>query len=143
MTNKFSFQLKNLNGASSVFLIKCYDFSRIIWGFNEAANESIGGDDAVINSDNGIDLAGSRFIFVQCPTFGTVNVNSKTGSTNQILAKIPVTNAYLEIQQYTNHGFTNKIHNNKAITVIEIILLDENLSDINISTLMGWIGRYQ
>ena len=77
------------------------------------------------------DLAGSRFLFVQCPTFGTGNINSKTGSTNQILAKIPITQDYLTIQQYTNSGYVNKIHNSKSITVIEIKLLDENLNDIN------------
>lgn len=77
------------------------------------------------------DLAGSRFVFVQCPTFGTVNVNSKTGSVNQIIAKIPITEDYLSIQHYINRGYTNKIHNNKSITVIEINLLDEYLNDIN------------
>ena len=129
VTNKFTFKV--MNSPTVYYLtITCYDYSYVIWGFNENSN-TMGGYDAIIVSDNTIDLAGSRFIFVQCPTFGTVNVNSKTGSTNQILAKIPITKEYLEIQQYQTSGYTNKIHNNKAITVIEIKLLDENLNDID------------
>ena len=88
---------------------------------------------STITSPYTIDLSGSRFIFVQSPSFSTANNNSKTGSTNQILAKIPITNDYLQIQQWTNDvGFQNKITTQAlTISVIEIVLLDENLDDID------------
>ena len=78
-------------------------------------------------------MSGSRFIFVQSPSFSTANINSKTGSTNQILAKIPITNDYLQIQQWPNDvGFQNKKTTQAlTISVIEIVLLDENLDDID------------
>lgn len=139
-TNKFSFKLQHFNiypGFPSIIGMKLtitfdnYQCSTV-WGFDPSGMEIVTIENTLtIESTYSIDMAGSRFVFVQCPTFGTVNVNSKTGSVNQIISKIPIAEDYLSIQQYKNRGYANKIHNNKAITVIEINLLDENLNDIN------------
>ena len=106
-------------------------FSYILWGFND--NQTSYDLTSTLISQNTIDLSGSRFLFIQSPSFSTHNINSKTGSTNQILAKIPITSDYLEIQQWTNDvGFQNKITTQAlTISVIEIVILDENLNDID------------
>lgn len=138
--NKFIFDFRDSNTSSNYrgLWISFPDgtFGASVWGLNSGKNQD-GTIRYSYSFDNPLiapyccDLAGSRFAFVQCPTFGTSNVNSKTGSTNQILAKIPITQDYLTIQQFVNNGYVNKIHNNKSITVIEIRILDENLNDIN------------
>jgi hypothetical protein len=111
-------------------------FGASVWGFDSLKSidnsiKYVYSFDAPLIAPFCCDLAGLRFAFIQCPTFGTCNVNSKTGGTNQILAKIPITQDYLAIEQYKNNGYVNKIHNIKSLTVIEIIILDDNLNDIN------------
>jgi hypothetical protein len=131
-TNKFNFEIVGVVdiGQSLLYTIQFTGFSYILWGFNESV--TIHTIENSLKSPKMIDLSGTRFLFIQSPTFSTANINSKTGSTNQVLAKIPVTQDYLGIQQYFNNGFQNKITINALnISVIEIVILDEYLNDID------------
>ena len=106
-------------------------YSYIVWGFSNATT-SYSLNSALISPAH-VDLAGSRFLFVQTPTFGTYNINSKTGTTNQIMCKIPVTRDFLEIEQYRNiTNFANKISIHALhISVIEVVILDEYLQPVD------------
>lgn len=132
-TNKFDFELLGSLpdvGQPQSITIQFTGFSYILWGFKESVTKHL--IETTLTSQSMIDLSGTRFLFVQSPTFSTANINSKTGSTNQVLAKIPITQDYLAIQQYVNNGFQNKITINAMnISVIEIVILDEYLNDIN------------
>jgi hypothetical protein len=136
-TNKFVFQLigdVNHIGTFISYSLKFIGYSYILWGFTDATTDNtITGNLQTFISPKMIDLSGTRFLFIQSPTFSTVNINSKTGSTNQILAKIPITQDYLGIQQYVNNGFQNKITINAMhlLSVIEIKILDEYLGDVH------------
>jgi hypothetical protein len=130
-TNKFQFELVGVSYIG--YSLKFTGFSYILWGFTDSITQYIFQTSTLI-SPKMIDLSGTRFLFIQSPTFSTVNINSKSGSTNQILAKIPITQDYLGIQQYVNNGFQNKITLNAMhLSVIEIKILDEYLNEINLN----------
>jgi hypothetical protein len=130
-TNKFQFEIIGVSYIG--YSLKFTGFSYILFGFTDSITQYIF-ESSILISPKMIDLSGTRFLFVQSPTFSTVNINSKSGSTNQILAKIPITQDYLGIQQYVNNGFQNKITLNAMhLSVIEIKILDEYLNLINLN----------
>ena len=135
ISNKFSFNTTVLRADLDppYIALTFSDFSHVLWGFRDNQTVYNIGNDITLTSPNTIDLSGTRFLFIQCPSFSTPNINSKTGSTNQILAKIPITSDYLQIQQWTNEiDFHNKITTQAlTISVIEIVILDENLNDVD------------
>ena len=127
ISNKFIFTKSS--GTASSFTLKFPIYASTLWGFaSDSTNNSVNN---VIKSPFGVDLAGSRFLFIQCPSFNTTNINSKTGTTNQIIAKVPITQDYLQIEQYMSKGFTIKSHNSKSISVVEIIIVDDNMNEID------------
>jgi hypothetical protein len=127
--NTYSF-VPTITGSHTVTLA-FPNLSYIVWGFSNSS--TLYSLNTTLISTTSVDLAGSRFFFVQSPTFGTYNVNSKTGTTNQILCKIPITGHFFEIEQYRNiTNFQNKISFRAMnISVIEMSILDEYLQPIN------------
>ncbi len=86
-----------------------------------------------IQSDTGVDLSGTRAIFIKCLSIHTAGYDSRTKYSSTILARIPLTQEPLSIQWYSNITQFKAKCVIKNISNLEMQICDEdgNLIDFN------------
>ena len=104
-----------------------------IFGLTGAELNATQTPDFIITSDAGVDLAGTRAVFVKCMNIHTPAYDSRTKYSGTTLARIPVMQEPFGIVFWSNHTAFKSVCTLKHITTLEIQITDEdgNLVDFN------------
>ena len=127
ITNKFNFiNLDNLN-FSFLYTSTCFE----LLGFTTDIDHN--STDYELISDDQVDLAGTREIYVKS-SLTTMNLDSRIGSlTSNVLAKIPVTGNNGNFIYYQNSTNFRSIVRDRNINMIEIKLEDDRGNALNLT----------
>lgn len=120
-TNKYTFSSSNtfsFNSSST-----CFEFL----GFSSGTHTAVlnGGSYELI-SDNVVNLAGTKSIYVASNLHNNSGLDSRTGSLSNVLTKIPVNTSSNGILKYTNKSNYKIAISDKHINYIHIMLEDDD-----------------
>lgn len=102
-------------------------------GANLTTSTKLADGTFVLKSDVGVDLSGTRAVFIKCLSIHTAGYDSRTKYSSTILARIPLTQEPLSIQWYSNVTQFKAKCVIKNISNLEMQICDEdgNLVDFN------------
>jgi len=107
-------------------------------GFNRALKTGTdnGGNHTLV-SDNAINIGGDSAVFIRCPLSNINTYESRHGGTSDILAKIPISVQYNEIQHYEPiaNMFKSQLPRGQPLNDLTIRLTDSDNNLINMNGL--------